>query len=345
MAQHVLNVSRTVPNGNNINLNEFTEANSYSTSLHNDKNVGNHGIGFNLKSMLRNGTNDISIVSAVFGNDDSTIPSGCYSTIFNQEKYSFDVNTEFSEGVAFPSQINEYFDVPYGDQIQNPAGFSAQPTGNSAAYEKSLSGHWINASIGSIPASHPSGFPSPIQKGKAPAMPSENPHLESAQEIKCKRRRESHNVVERRRRDKVNERIQCLSKLVPPLRLDNERIRKLIQNGTLSYPILSVNSSPSQVTPGRVDTDIRGKTVSSLSSTGDNNRGPTKSDILSCAVSWTRDLMWLLHTKLQQQEELMNMIVELGGHTPFELTEHERRIQTELIEAMANGEAGFFSSS
>lgn len=41
----------------------------------------------------------------------------------------------------------------------------------------------------------------------------------------------------------------------------------------------------------------------------------------------------------------MNTIAELGGHFPFELTEDERRMQTELMDAISKSENGTFSYS
>ena len=41
----------------------------------------------------------------------------------------------------------------------------------------------------------------------------------------------------------------------------------------------------------------------------------------------------------------MNTIAELGGHFPFEMTEDERRMQSELIDAMTKSEPGAFSYS
>ncbi|KAG7105655.1 hypothetical protein HYQ44_015113 [Verticillium longisporum] len=40
-----------------------------------------------------------------------------------------------------------------------------------------------------------------------------------------------------------------------------------------------------------------------------------------------------------EQEELMNIIAELGGHFPFELTDDEKRMQTELMEAISKNDA------
>lgn len=169
----------------------------------------------------------------------------------------------------------------------------------------------------------------------------------SSQEAKRKRRRESHNLVERRRRDNINERIQDLSKLVPAHRLEDEKIRKAIQNGTPLSPSLNGISSPVQATSALAGPGARRATNAGTAgniTTGlpleDKDKGPNKGDILNGAVSWTRDLMWMLHLKLQQQEEMGNTIIELGGHVPFEFSDDERRMQTELFEALAMNEAG-----
>jgi hypothetical protein len=247
---------------------------------------------------------------------------------------------------------------------QESPGFGPQPIRTAGGHEKSPSGQWMNTPTGSIPASYNSGFSSPMQQGMVPinevmmkggtSMPAKlgvNTNAVSSQEMKRKRRRESHNLVERRRRDNINERIQDLSRLVPTHRLEDEKLRKLIQNGTPLSPTLTGISSPSQATSGLAGPGARRAAGSNAGNitTGlpieDKDKGPNKGDILNGAVSWTRDLMWLLHLKLQQQEELMNTIAELGGHFPFEFTEDERRMQSELMDAIAKNETGEFSYS
>ncbi|KAI5463017.1 hypothetical protein BGZ63DRAFT_181225 [Mariannaea sp. PMI_226] len=252
--------------------------------------------------------------------------------------------------------------LPMGQQ--DNTGFGAQPIRTTGVHEKSPSGQWMNTPTGSIPASYNSGFSSPMQpsmnqinevmmKGgtSMPAKLGGPPGNVSSQEMKRKRRRESHNLVERRRRDNINERIQDLSRLVPTHRLEDEKIRKLIQNGTPLSPTLTGMSSPSQATSGLAGPGARRAAGTSAGNitTGlpleEKDKGPNKGDILNGAVSWTRDLMWMLHLKLQQQEEMMNTIAELGGHFPFELTEDERRMQTELMDALSKNENGTFSYS
>ncbi|PNY26040.1 Uncharacterized protein TCAP_04021 [Tolypocladium capitatum] len=259
-------------------------------------------------------------------------------------------------------KTNSIHGIPIGSQ--DSPGFGPQPMRNSGSHEKSPSGQWVNTPSGSIPASYNSGFSSPMQQGMVPinevmlkggtSMPAKlgvAPNAVSTQEMKRKRRRESHNLVERRRRDNINERIQDLSKLVPTHRLEDDKIRKLIQNGTPLSPTLTGMSNPSQATSGLAGPGARRAAGGSTGNitTGlpieDKDKGPNKGDILNGAVSWTRDLMWMLHLKLQQQEELMNNIAELGGHFPFELTEDERRMQTELMDAISKNDTGSFSYS
>jgi hypothetical protein len=242
-------------------------------------------------------------------------------------------------------------------------GFGAQPIRTpSTHHEKSPQGQWINTpkSMSSFPGS---GLSSPLQNGYShpqlagvmhggtslPARMGGPNATVKTQEDKRKRRRESHNLVERRRRDNINERIQDLSKLVPPHRLEDEKIKKLISNGTPLSPTLSGMSQPAQATSGLAGPGAKRATGAGNITTGlpidDKDKGPNKGDILNGAVSWTRDLMWMLHLKLQQQEELINTITELGGLPPLELTEDEKRMQTELMEAIARNEAHSFSYS
>ncbi|OTB03059.1 hypothetical protein M426DRAFT_46162, partial [Hypoxylon sp. CI-4A] len=250
---------------------------------------------------------------------------------------------------------------------EQPA-FGAQPIRTTNGHhEKSPSGQWLHTpnSLSSFPGS---GFSSPMQQQQQhgmqnpqiadvllkggtsmPAKLNTPPNAVSSQEMKRKRRRESHNLVERRRRDNINERIQDLSKLVPPHRLEDEKIRKLIQNGTPLSPSLTGISHPVQATSGLAGPGAKRATGVGNITTGlpleEKDKGPNKGDILNGAVSWTRDLMWMLHLKLQQQEELMNTIVELGGSVPLEPTDDEKRMQTELMEAMAKNGPHTFSYS
>ncbi|KAK3903455.1 hypothetical protein C8A05DRAFT_14579 [Staphylotrichum tortipilum] len=237
--------------------------------------------------------------------------------------------------------------------------YGAQPIrATGAHHEKSHSGQWMQTpnSLSSFPGS---GYSSPLQAGIAgnqmndiilkggasmPAKLGAPASAASTQEARRKRRRESHNLVERRRRDNINERIQDLSKLVPAHRLEDEKVRKAISNGTPLSPTLSGVGAPSQATSALAGPGARRAAGGSAGNitTGlpieDKDKGPNKGDILNGAVSWTRDLMWMLHLKIQQQEELINALYERGGQLPFEITDDERRMQTELMEAVARND-------
>jgi len=253
------------------------------------------------------------------------------------------------------------------------SSFPTQPirTAHSHRHQKTLSGQWDQtpSSLTSFPGSdfsspiqgvHPNPQISDILKGASMPTKLNNGHQAGSapalqsQEMKRRRRRESHNLVERRRRDNINERIQELSHLVPLHRLEDEKVRKALQNNSPLSPTLAGLSqppsgiSPPQATSGLAGPGARRATAGNIT-TGipieEKDKGPNKGDILNGAVSWTRDLMWMLHLKLRQQEELASMITELGGVFPFEQTEDERRMYTELMDAMVKNEGSSFSYS
>lgn len=241
---------------------------------------------------------------------------------------------------------------------------------HSHRHQKTLSGQWdqtpssLNSFGGSdfspIQGIHPNPAISDILKGTSMPTKLNNGHQAGSapalqsQEMKRRRRRESHNLVERRRRDNINERIQELSHLVPMHRLEDEKVRKALQNNSPLSPTLAGLSappsgmSPPQATSGLAGPGARRATAGNIT-TGipieEKDKGPNKGDILNGAVSWTRDLMWMLHLKLQQQEDLANIIAELGGTFPFEETEDEKRMHTELMDAMLKNDGAKFHYS
>lgn len=241
-----------------------------------------------------------------------------------------------------------------GMSVPTEQTLGARSIGAATHHEKSHSGQWVHTptSFSSFPGS---GFSSPLQANlpsnqmndillKGASMPAKlgaASAATSSQEARRKRRRESHNAVERRRRDNINERIQDLSKLVPTHRLEDEKIKKAIASGAPLSPSLAGVSAPSQATSALAGPGARraaGGTAGNIT-TGlpieEKDKGPNKGDILNGAVSWMRDLMWMCHKSIQQQEELANALLECGGQLPFEITDDERRMQTELAEAMA----------
>src|SRR5271170_960235 len=102
-----------------------------------------------------------------------------------------------------------------------------------------------------------------------------------------RRRRESHNLVERRRRDNINERIQELSHLVPLHRLEDEKVRKALANNSPLSPTLAGLSqppsgmSPPQATSGLAGPGARRATAGNIT-TGipieEKDKGPNKGD-------------------------------------------------------------------
>lgn len=177
------------------------------------------------------------------------------------------------------------------------------------------------------------------------------PGIVTPQDAKRKRRRESHNMVERRRRDNINERIHDLGTLVPPHRLEDEKIRKHLQtNAPLSPSIINATS----MSPPNASASLLGGAASRRTGPGsitqglpteDKDKGPNKGDILNGSVAWTRDMMWYMHLKLRQEQEVKELVTRLGGNWPFEVTEDELRMRSEIQEVLnrhsADGYSGF----
>lgn len=190
-----------------------------------------------------------------------------------------------------------------------------------------------------------------ISSGKHASLPAkvnDHPSAYQTQEAKRKKRRESHNAVERRRRDNINERIHDLSRLVPQHRLEDEKVRKHIQNnGPLSPSISGSGITPPQATSllaGGTGRRAAGNITTGLPME-DKDKGPNKGDILNGAVSWTRDLMWSMYLAYQREEQLKKIINDLGGNWPFEEQETDSRMKTELVTAVERNGADTFAYS
>lgn len=222
------------------------------------------------------------------------------------------------------------------------------------------SGQW-EANAGSLPSAVGSPLVSPayqanhpqisdiLKSGKHASLPDKvDPSHQTpfqTQEAKRRRRRESHNQVERRRRDNINEKIHELSELVPMHRLEDEKLRKhLMSNSPISPSLVATGMSPPQATSLLAG---GGRRAAGGLSVGippeEKDKGPNKGDILNGSVSWTRDLMWALHVKYQQETELAEYITNLGGTWPFQQSEDEKRMQSELVHAMDRNNASSFS--
>jgi hypothetical protein len=223
-------------------------------------------------------------------------------------------------------------------------------------HQKSVSGQW-DGTPGSAhswidsptqsphtTAMHHQQISEVIHSGKHASLPAKV-DIGQTQDAKKRRRRESHNLVERRRRDNINERIHDLSRLVPGHRLEDEKIRKHINsNGPLS-PTLSTGMSPPQATSllaGGSGRRAAGNITQGLP-IEEKDKGPNKGDILNGAVSWTRDLMWLLYKKIQECDELSARLQQATGEEwVTEQTEEEKRMKTEIIDALEkNGTSTF----
>lgn len=179
-----------------------------------------------------------------------------------------------------------------------------------------------------------SSLPTKMEPG-APA-----PAFQS-QEAKRRRRRESHNMVERRRRDNINERIHDLGTLVPQHRLEDEKVRKHLQTNAPLSPSIATASGMSP--PNAATSLLAGPQGRRATSAGnitqglpveEKDKGPNKGDILNGSVAWTRDLMWYMHMKMQQEQEAEQLVQSLGGVWPFQQSEDEKRVRSEILEVL-----------
>jgi hypothetical protein len=238
--------------------------------------------------------------------------------------------------------------------------FATQPImTNMHRHQKSVSGQW-DGTPGSAhswidsptqsphtAAMHHQQISEVIHSGKHASLPAKV-DIGQTNDAKKRRRRESHNLVERRRRDNINERIYDLSRLVPQHRLEDEKIRKHIHtNGPMS-PTMSSGMSPPQATSllaGGSGRRATGNITQGLP-IEEKDKGPNKGDILNGAVSWTRDLMWLLYKKIQECEEMGARLQQATGEEwSTDMTEDEKRMKTEIIDAMEKNGTGTFGYS
>lgn len=166
------------------------------------------------------------------------------------------------------------------------------------------------------------------------------------QEAKKRRRRASHNAVERRRRDNINERIHDLSLLVPAHRLDDDRVKKQLANQEhLSPSMGALSMSPPNAAVSLLASRRAAGNITLGLPVEDKEKGPNKGDILNGSVSWTRDLMWALYHKYIQEEELAQHIAQLGGQWPFQISEDDKRMRTEVMDAVEKNDLSTFTYS
>lgn len=229
----------------------------------------------------------------------------------------------------------------------DPISLVGQPIRTNSSnhgHQKSTSAQWEGTpgsalSYMETPMSSPGPLMNPqvtgLMQGSLPKKSEQgSSKVGSSLEAKRQKRRESHNAVERRRRNNINDRIQELSRLVPQHRLDDDTLRKAIGNGSS----LASGMTGSGLTPPR-----RGAGgVSQVLPIDDKDKGPAKGDVLNGAVSWTRDLMWFLRVKLEQEAALMETIEALGGQVPYHITDAEQRMRTEFLESLKRNDSNSF---
>jgi hypothetical protein len=178
---------------------------------------------------------------------------------------------------------------------------------------------------------HKSGtsLPTKMEPGTGPS---------TVQEAKRRRRRESHNMVERRRRDNINERIHDLGTLVPQHRLEDEKVRKHLQTNAPLSPSITNNAGMSPPNPASSllagPSARRATGITQGFPMDDKDKGPNKGDILNGSVAWTRDMMWYMHQKLTQEEQLKQILQSVGKEWPFQVTEEENRMRSEICEVL-----------
>ncbi|KAK2737176.1 hypothetical protein FQN57_000433 [Myotisia sp. PD_48] len=249
--------------------------------------------------------------------------------------------------------------------------FPSQPIrAPSLSHAKSMSGQWngtpgsahslMESPISSPGHPHHIGISEILKSGKHASLPAKVDSLHGhhptsaqsleSQEAKRRRRRASHNLVERRRRDNINERIQDLSHLVPQHRLDDEKVRKqLVNNSSLSTSVGATGISPTNAATSLLAGGNGRRATAGNITMGlpldEKEKGPNKGDILNGSVGWTRDLMWALYRKLEQEDQLAEYIGSLGGSWPFEQTEEDKRMRTEIMDAVEKNDPVSFSYS
>nr|OQO25218.1 hypothetical protein B0A51_05791 [Rachicladosporium sp. CCFEE 5018] len=221
------------------------------------------------------------------------------------------------------------------DWDSTPSGHSWN---ESSPFPSPVNGHPMNRQISEVLTGHgqpkiTNSLPTKMEPGTS------HPGLHT-QEAKRRRRRESHNAVERRRRDNINERIQELGMLVPQHRLEDEKVRKHLQTNAPLSPSISnaTGMSPPAATSLLAGPSGRRATTAGNITQGlpmeEKDKGPNKGDILNGSVAWTRDVMWYMHLKLRQEQELKGLVQNLGGVWPYDPNDEEKRMNSEICEVL-----------
>jgi len=222
--------------------------------------------------------------------------------------------------------MNQAWDsTPSGQSWGEQSPFASSPNNPHMQHAQisEVLGHNHGKIASSLPTKMESGMPVPTGH---------------TQEAKKRRRRESHNLVERRRRDNINERIHDLGLLVPSHRLEDDKVRKHLQtNSPLSPSIVATNMSPpraaTSLLAGAGQRRASGGITQGLP-VEEKDKGPNKGDILNSSVSYARDVMWFMKMKLEQEEQLEKMFSNMGIPWPFEKSHDEIRMRSEINETI-----------
>ena len=283
----------------------------------------------------------------------ASMPTGSMRQRITMSRTGSDTRTPMSPKT--PAMAGLHLGTP------DSGNFASQPImTNVHRHQKSVSGQWegtpgsAHSWIDSPTASphagtmHHQQISEVLHSGKHASLPNKV-DIGQTQDAKKRRRRESHNLVERRRRDNINERIHDLSRLVPQHRLEDEKIRKHINNNSPMSPTMGATGmSPPQATSllaGGSGRRAAGNITQGLPME-EKDKGPNKGDILNGAVSWTRDLMWMLYKKIQECDEMAARLQQATGEEwSTEMTEDEKRMKTEIIDAIEKNGTGTFRYS
>lgn len=268
---------------------------------------------------------------------------------------SFDMSTRLNSlrntGSISKSHMTPKTAVSTG-QGESPNSIAQAVQGSiGRGHQKTPSGQFVGGSAQSYtsPLSSPHAAQQSISMSSSRKESVASSAPASSLEAKRQKRRQSHNAVERRRRDNINDRISDLSHLVPGHRLEDDKIKKHVSSNNPFPPNLSGVSSMS---PPQASSLLAGGTgrraIGSISSAvpiDDKDKGPAKGDVLNGAVGWMRDLMWILHRKIQQESILLETIESLGGSNPLQIREDELRMQSELLDAIQRNGVSTFEYS
>lgn len=177
---------------------------------------------------------------------------------------------------------------------------------------------------------------SEVLKSGTPASPPTRGKATTTAEMKKAKRRASHNEVERRRRNHINDRINELAELVPKHRLEDDAIRRsVMSNAAMPMPMGGHSISP-PATSGLAGS--HGRRAASISHStappDDKDKGPAKGDVLDGTVDWTRDLLWLVNSMLSRQNDMEHTINSLSGPPTRPYSEDEKRMLSEVQDAI-----------